>query len=190
MAPRGLYSAVRIWKMPSMPPAPGLTVVASSIHGYGLRADRRFAAGDQVIEGDGVFYDAAAEFDDTYALALPAHDGHGQEDHDVDPIYFDLVDQTRWINHSCEPNTAVESAWSAATNTVRAWWVALRPIDPGEEVSYDYGFLGALAEPCNCGAPTCRGLIVDSDPAELAQIPAHLQPLLRLPAAPARATGS
>jgi SET domain-containing protein len=165
-----------------MPPAHGLTVVASSIHGYGLRADRRFEAGDAVIEGDGVTHQETDEFDDTYALVLPAHDGAGGEDHEAAPVYFDLVDQTRWINHSCEPNTVVESRWDVATGRVRAWWVALRAIAPGEELSYDYAFVGHLAEPCNCGAPGCRGLIVDLDADELAAIPAHLRPLLRLPA--------
>lgn len=164
-----------------MPPAPGLSVVASSIHGYGLRADRRFEAGERVIDGDGVTYQEDDDFDDTYALVLPAHDGHGGEDHDAAPIYFDLVDQTRWINHSCEPNTVIESAWDARTSTIRAWWVATRPIEIGEELAYDYAFVGALAEPCNCGAATCRGLIVDPDPEELANIPEHLRPRLRVP---------
>ncbi len=172
--------------MPPMPPAPGLSVVASSIHGYGLVARRPFAVGEAVIEGDGVTYDGEQEFDDTYALVLPAHDGAGHDDDDAPPIYYDLVDQTRWINHSCAPNTAVESAWDAASGTIRAWWVAVRPIEPGEELSYDYAFIGALAEPCNCGAPACRGLIVDSDPEELSAIPGHLRPLLRLAPRPAR----
>lgn len=167
--------------MPPMPPAPGLTVVQSSIHGYGVRAERRFAPGEQVIVGEGVTYDGDQDFDDTYALVLPAHDGAGHDDLAAPPIYYDLVDQTRWINHSCEPNTAIESAWDAATGAIRAWWVATRPIEPGEELSYDYAFLGALAEPCNCGAATCRGLIVDLDPEEVAAIPGHLRHLLRLP---------
>ena len=173
--------------MPAMPPAAGLTVVASSIHGYGLRADRRFEVGERVIEGDGVTYAAEAEFDDTYALVLPGHDGHGGDADDAPEVYFDLVDQTRWINHSCAPNTAVDSRWDPATGTVRAWWVAVRPIEPGEELSYDYAFIGPLAEPCNCGAPTCRGLIVDADPAELAAIPAPLRHHLRLAPPAARA---
>ncbi len=176
--------------MPPMPPAPGLTVVSSSIHGYGLRADRRFAAGEAVIEGDGVTYDGEEEFDDTYALVLPGHDGAGHDAPEAPPVYFDLVDQTRWINHACDPNTVVDSKWDAATGTVRAWWVAVRPIEPGEELSYDYAFVGALAEPCNCGAATCRGLIVDLDPEELAAIPAHLRPLLRPPAPAAREADS
>lgn len=171
--------------MPPMPPAPGLSVIHSSIHGYGVRADRRFAPGEAVIEGVGIAYDGDDDFDDTYALVLPAHDGAGGDDPDAPPIYYDLVDQTRWINHSCAPNTAVESAWDPATGTVRAWWVATRTIEIGEELSYDYAFVGALAEPCNCGATTCRGLIVDPDPDELAVIPGHLRHLLRVVPPPA-----
>ena len=176
--------------MPPMPPAPGLTVIASPIHGYGLRADRRFEAGERVIEGDGVTYVEADDFDDTYALVLPAHDGRGNEDHDAQPIYYDLVDQTRWINHSCDPNTVIDSQWDATTGKVRAWWVAVRPIEPGEELSYDYAFLGSLAEPCNCGTSRCRGLIVDGDPEELAAIPPNLRHLLRVPASQGGEAGS
>jgi hypothetical protein len=33
---------------------------------------------------------------------------------------------------------------------------------------------------CACGAPTCRGLIVDTDPEELVEVPEHLRHLLRI----------
>ena len=62
---------------------------------------------------------------------------------------------------------------------LRAWWVALRDIPVGEEITYDYAFVAEVAEPCACGAASCRGLIVDPDPAELAKLPEHLRPLLR-----------
>ena len=62
---------------------------------------------------------------------------------------------------------------------MRAWWVAVRDVSPGEEITYDYGFVADVAEPCACGATGCRGLIVDPDPAELARLPEHLRSLLR-----------
>ena len=71
------------------------------------------------------------------------------------------------------------SRWDHAEGTMRAWWVAVRDIAPGEEITYDYGFVADVAEPCSCGAATCRGLIVDPDPAEVAKLPAHLRPYLR-----------
>jgi len=160
-----------------MPRLDGLRVVRSKIHGYGLVTTRRFAAGDVVALAEGVVFREDDVFDDTYALVLPGEDHAdvaGGED-----FYFDLVDQTRWINHSCAPNTEVESGRDPVTGTPVAWWVALRDLEPGEELVYDYAFVGALAEPCACGAPHCRGLIVDPDPDELAAIPEHLRHHLR-----------
>jgi hypothetical protein len=157
-----------------MPLLDGLRVVSSSIHGYGAVTTRRFAEGEVVCFGDGVLYQEDDDFDDTYALILPAEDSGLDE-----PVFWDLVDQTRWFNHSCEPNTEVMSRWDEEHKTVRAWWVALRDIEPGEEITYDYAFVADVAEPCSCGAPGCRGLIVDPDPEELDRLPEHLRSLLR-----------
>jgi hypothetical protein len=155
----------------------GLRVVASSIHGYGGVATRRFERGETLCYGDGVLYAADADFDDTYALVLPGEDaGLGEK------IFWDLTCQTRWFNHSCDPNTEVMASWDAGAQTVRAWWVALRDIEIGEEITYDYGFDADVAEPCACGAATCRGLIVDDSPENLARLPEHLRRLLRGPA--------
>jgi hypothetical protein len=162
---------------PPMPLLDGMNVTRSSIHGYGVVTQRSFAAGEQVCIGDGVLYREGDDFDDTYALILPGEDsGQGET------LFWDLVDQTRWFNHSCEPNTVVESRWDHQANTMRAWWVALRDIAVGEEITYDYGFCAEVAEPCACGAPACRGVIIDADPEELARVPEHLRALLRAPA--------
>lgn len=160
-----------------MPLLEGLRVIHSKIHGYGVIATRPFKAGDVICHGDGVLYQADAEFDDTYALILDGEDsGHG------DPVFWDLACQTRWFNHSCEPNTEVCSKWDKAEDTMRAWWVALRDIAVGEEITYDYAFTAEVAERCACGAPTCRGLIVDDAPENLAKLSDELKKHLRVPA--------
>ena len=41
--------------------------------------------------------------------------------------------------------------------------IALRPIAIGEEITYDYAFPPDLAEPCQCGAANCRGLIIEEE---------------------------
>jgi hypothetical protein len=165
-----------------MPLLDGLRVIHSKIHGYGVVTTRPFSAGEVVCHGDGVLYTADAEFDDTYALILPGEDsGQG------DPLFWDLACQTRWINHSCDPNAEVRSKWDHAENTMRAWWVALRDIPVGEEITYDYAFTAEVAEACHCGAETCRGLIVDDDPENLANLPEPLRALLRLPGSGRRA---
>ena len=157
----------------------GVRVVASKIHGYGGVATRPFRVGDIVAHGDGVLYQADDDFDDTYALILPSDDADG----DSAPVFWDLVDQTRWFNHACDPNSEIQSSFDRETKTMRAWWVAVRPIEPGEEITYDYGFSAEVAEPCACGMAACRGVIVDDDPAELAKLPAPLRARLRGPAA-------
>jgi SET domain-containing protein len=126
---------------------PGLRVVDSGIHGYGVVATRRFEPGEVVAVVDGVLWHVDQDKDDTYSLWLD------------DDWYFDMVDQTRYINHSCDPNSEVEAGLEGG-----GWGriVALRAIEPGEEVTYDYGFDAANAEPCACGARACRGYIVDA----------------------------
>jgi len=161
-------------KMLSMPLLDGLQVVRSKIHGYGCVATRPYRVGEILCYGDGVLYPADADFDDTYALVLP-----GEDTETGDPLFWDLVCQTRWFNHSCDPNTEVMLKWDRETAQMTAWWVALRDIPVGEEITYDYAFVADVAEPCRCGAATCRGVIVDDDPDNLARLPDHLRTLLR-----------
>ena len=133
-----------------MPPIPGLRVVRSNIHGYGVVSTRPFAAGELVIEVDGVAQRIEEIVDDEYCLWV------------TDELYFDMVDQTRWINHSCSPNAAVETEVDEHGN-ISAWITAVRDIAVGEEITYDYEFPAELAIPCTCASPDCRGLIIDPE---------------------------
>jgi SET domain-containing protein len=69
----------------------------------------------------------------------------------------------RFINHSCDPNCV---AWIVGR---KIWIDALRDIEEGEELGYEYEY---DFEPqytvedlefygCRCGSPKCRGTIVD-----------------------------
>lgn len=133
-----------------MPKASGIRVVRSPIDGYGVVAAKPFAEGDEISEIDGVVWKDGDGVDDRYSLWIE------------DGLYFDMVDQTRFINHSCEPNARVDAG---ITDDGQAWAtvIALKPIAIGEEVSYDYAFPADLAEPCRCGSPRCRGLIIDEE---------------------------
>ena len=93
-------------------------------------------------------------------------------------MFWDLACQSRWINHSCDPNSVVDSRWFSVEKTVLAWWSAIRDIAVGEEITYDYCFAAQVAEPCNCGSPRCRGLIVDED--EVANVAPRLRKHLRV----------
>jgi hypothetical protein len=75
-------------------------------------------------------------------------------------VFFDMVDQTRWMNHSCEPNVIVEAGVTRA-GTGWAQLQALRDIAAGEELFFDYALPVELKEPCACGAARCRGWIVE-----------------------------
>ena len=161
-----------------MPPLDRLRVVRSKIHGYGVIVTEPFAKGSVLCYGDGIVYDDDSDHDDTYSLILP-----GEDTEDGRPLFFDLVCQTRWFNHSCDPNTDVMLKWDAATQTMTAWWVATRDIQPGEEITYDYAFVADVAEACHCGAPNCRGVIVDDDPENLSRLAEPMRALLRGPAA-------
>lgn len=58
-----------------------------------------------------------------------------------------------FINHSCDPNCETEEIGG------RVWIRAIRKIEPGEEVTYDYCLYdgGEDEAHCNCGADNCRG---------------------------------
>jgi SET domain-containing protein len=139
---------------------PGLRVVRSSIDGYGVVATRDFAAGEILAEVEGVLWHETQPVDDRYSLLMG------------DGYFFDMMDQTRWINHSCDPNCEVETG--LLDGGAKGGWaqvVAVRAVRAGEELTYDYAFAPEVAEPCRCGSPACRGFIVDEDALHLVAKP-------------------
>src|SRR3989344_5711318 len=65
----------------------------------------------------------------------------------------------KYINHSCEPNCYFE------IKDQRVFIHALRDIQKGEELTYNYGYdLEDFEEhPCRCGSPRCVGYIADEE---------------------------
>jgi len=73
----------------------------------------------------------------------------------------------RFINHSCDPNCEV--LYFNGTPYI----YAIQEIAEGDELSFDYKY-GSEADvevtdeqkrewfPCNCGAPNCRGTLLDN----------------------------
>ena len=62
-----------------------------------------------------------------------------------------------WVNHSCEPNAGLRG---------QVTLVAMRTIERGEEVCFDYSMADGCDYDqftCHCGAPSCRGLISGED---------------------------
>ena len=62
-----------------------------------------------------------------------------------------------WVNHSCEPNAGIQGQVSL---------VALRDIDIGEEILYDYAMTDGSSSDefdCLCGTVECRGRVTGND---------------------------
>ncbi|MCA9681002.1 MAG: SET domain-containing protein-lysine N-methyltransferase, partial [Myxococcales bacterium] len=62
-----------------------------------------------------------------------------------------------WFNHGCDPNAGLQGQLSL---------VALRPIEPGEEVVYDYAMTDGSPYDefeCACGSQRCRGRVSGDD---------------------------
>jgi len=62
----------------------------------------------------------------------------------------------RFINHGCDPNCQTEQFG----HTI--WIVAIKDIQAGEELTYNYGYEvdDEPPEPCTCGATNCYGYIL------------------------------
>ena len=81
---------------------------------------------------------------------------------------FDIDGSMEWntarlINHSCDPNC--EAFTVEEEDRERIVIYAKRDIEPGEELSFDYGFDLECYEdhPCRCGSDNCIGYIVSQD---------------------------
>jgi hypothetical protein len=137
-----------------------IEVRASAIQGLGVFARRTIAEGTRIIEyagevisqreGDARYDDGAMPRHQTFLMSLD--DGRC-----VDAAVGG--NESRFINHSCEPNC------EAVEVDGRVWIHAIRRIAAGEELAYDYAYARADGDDesfyrCGCGAPACRGTIL------------------------------
>jgi SET domain-containing protein len=129
----------------------------SRIAGKGLYAGQDIATGTTILRYRGTKISKAQS---ARALAKGnAYICYFNDRYDLDGKAFNNT--ARYINHSCDPNCALQ-------RTSRALWVvALRDIREGEELThrYDYAYdpAGYRDFPCFCGAPNCVGYIVDHE---------------------------
>jgi SET domain-containing protein len=136
----------------------------SGVHGKGVYAVRPIKTGDRVLEYKGEIITWRK------ALARHPHDPsqpnhtfyfHLDDGHVIDAKYNGNT--ARWINHACEPNL------EACQDGMRVFLNALRDIDVGEELFYDYSLMidGRKTakikkeHACLCGVPGCRGTMLD-----------------------------
>lgn len=126
---------------------PALIVRESEINGTGVFADIGFSAAQVVLA-----------IDDSYVVDHEHPVPSGEEEHcdylEVGKTVW-MQAPERYINHSCEPNVFVRT--SGGIRLV----LALREIEAGEEITYDYcvNGHGDVVWTCNCGAARCRHAI-------------------------------
>ncbi|AGC44082.1 SET domain-containing protein [Myxococcus stipitatus DSM 14675] len=147
---------------PSLKPIP-FELRPSSIQGTGAFATRRIVKGERIIEYVGERI-SQAEADRRY-------DDEAMERHHTFLFNLDsktvldagtLHNEARYINHSCEPNC------EALIDKKRIYVFALRTLEAGEELVYDYAYertedMGPESVElymCRCGAAKCRGTIL------------------------------
>jgi uncharacterized protein len=135
----------------------------SSVHGRGVYAVGPFADGERIIEYKG----------ERISSAQASERHPANPDNPTHTFYFSLSDgqvidgnhggnSARWINHACAPNCEANEVDG------RVFIHALRDIEPGEELFYDYR-LGVDERvtaklkreyACCCGATNCRGTML------------------------------
>ena len=135
----------------------------SSVHGRGVFAVAPIARDELIIEYTGEVIG--------WPEALRRHP-HDPEDPNH-TFYFSLEggkvidakvggNSSRWINHACEPNCQADETDG------RVFIRALRDLQPGDELFYDYGLVlderqtAKLKKQyaCRCGSPACRGTML------------------------------
>ena len=133
-----------------------LIIRSSAIHAAGIFTLERIRKGTLVVEYTGMRmkHDDADELygDRPYTYLFGVGDGS----HVVDGFGMAM-----YLNHSCAPNCETEE-----DEDEHIWIRAIRNIEPGEELVYDY-FLydGEGHAPCTCGVEHCRGTMYS--PAEI-----------------------
>ena len=140
-----------------------IQVRKSGIHGKGVFALQRLAKGETVIEYTGEVI--------SWKEALRRHPHDPKDPNHT--FYFHIDDKrvidakfggnaARWINHACSPSCEADEAGG------RVFIKALRKIEAGEELFYDYGltiderYTHKLKKQyeCRCGTRACRGTLM------------------------------
>lgn len=147
------------------PPAGGrrTQVRESAIHGKGVYALRLIKAGDSVLEYKGrIITWRKAQDLHPHDPSQPNHTFyfHLDDGHVIDAKQYG--NSARWINHACDPNL------EARQDGNRVFLKALRDIDIGEELFYDYALMIDARKTakvkkehaCLCGSLNCRGTML------------------------------
>ncbi len=121
--------------------------IASSLYGLGVFATEQIDARKKILQFDGKLI----SFDESLLSG-----NEGTNALQVGTIqYMDIVEPGVIVNHSCEPNCGIKD---------NIFLIALRKIEIGEELFYDYSTTVEEDEwsmRCSCMSDECRGIISD-----------------------------
>jgi uncharacterized protein len=137
----------------------------SRVHGYGVFALRRIRKGTNIVEylGELVSHECANA---RYEHKDPK-DGHTflftVDEKTVIDAGID-GNEARFVNHGCDPNCQTVDIRK------RIFIEAIRTIETGEELAYDYRIQRDADDPadvdvvfaCHCGAKNCRGSMLEA----------------------------
>ncbi len=133
---------------------PKAEVRTNSIDDKGIFAKEKIGKGELICIWDGDLADENTinEIDPAVHYALQIHDNLWY-------VTFDNREReaTDFFNHSCDPNSGIKG---------QIFLVAIRDIEPGEEMTFDYAFSESsdrLNFKCSCGSKNCRGRVTGDD---------------------------
>ena len=127
--------------------------VGPSAFGLGVFSLRSFSAREVVGPIEGRIFDGDL-YESDYCMALGDHSALEPEA----PF--------RFLNHCCQPNCSLleyEVEYDDGTGGSELWLAVETDIEPGEQMTIDYGWPARSAIPCGCGSPECRKWIVAAE---------------------------
>jgi len=126
----------------------------SAIHGLGVFASGLISEGEPVgVLGGVTVHKSEIEehWEEMGHVGIQIDD-----DFFVVPTDREELKEKGVFNHSCDPNLGFGSSLTL---------IAINDIEPGEELTFDYGFNETYHSgfDCECGADTCRGQVTPDD---------------------------
>jgi hypothetical protein len=121
--------------------------------GFGVYARQRVSTGELLVVWGG----SVVDFQTLKTLPAIKQIRSVQVEEDRYLVSHSTNDPADYFNHCCEPNAGLAGQIAL---------VALRDIEPGEEVCFDYAMSDASSYDefeCECGQPTCRKLVTGND---------------------------
>ena len=146
--------------------SPYICVKSSKIHSKGIFAKKDIPEGTRIIEYVG---EKITKAESDRRADIPLKRAKKNKKYGAVYIFelnkrYDLdgdvpYNTAKYINHSCNPNCETDIIRG------RIWIIALRDIQKGEEISYNYGYgyEDFQEHKCECGADNCVGYILDED---------------------------